>query len=77
MLANYTELLIKSENQGGVLVTLIIDDHKSHLLGHLLYIWKPRILLHCLGHIRLWRRKSKMNLPTINLKDLIERDREK
>jgi hypothetical protein len=63
-------MLIKVENTEKA-ICLIIDDHKKHLLGHLKYAWKPRVLKHMIDHLVLWHRAKKMGIPNIKLEVIL------
>jgi len=67
---DFEDLLIANENQNAA-TCLIFDDHRYHINRHLSYIWKPRIFLHILQHIRLMVAAKKRGIPTIKLDEVL------
>ena len=63
-------LLIKVENEEGG-ICLITDNHKHHILGHLRYSYKPRIIKHIFNHLYLWFRAKRMGIPHISLEEIL------
>lgn len=65
-------LLVAQENRHGGAV-LVTDAHRYHLVRHLSYAWRPRVLLHILRHLKMWRSQYKLGLPTLTLEDFRRR----
>lgn len=72
---NNEDFLIMCENMGyGKLITVFIfEDHWSHIKNHIFFIWKPRVFMHVIRHVRYWFLKRKLGIPTITLDDLIKK----
>lgn len=68
---SYEDLLIQNENQYGPKFVLITDGHRAHIRGHLSNIYKPRMLLHVLQHVKLYLRARQSGIPTINIEDIL------
>lgn len=67
---NHDNLLIRNENEKFA-ICLITDDHKSHIIGHLKYAWKPRIARHIFDHIYLAVKARKVGIPNISLEEVL------
>ena len=67
----FSKHLIEIENKDFALC-LIVDNHKEHIVGHLKYIWKPRVFKHILTHLYLWYRANKMGIPHIDLDEILK-----
>ena len=67
---NHDNLLIRVENEKFA-ICLITDNHKQHILAHLRYAYKPRIMRHILDHLYLWFRARRMGIPSISLEEVL------
>lgn len=63
------DLIIHTENYWSAQV-LITDNHSKHIKQHLLHLWKPRIFVHVIEHLKMMRAVRRLGLPK-NIGDVI------
>ena len=65
------EMIIQAENEGHIVNSIIVDDHKKHLKSHIFHIFKKGMFKHCIQHIQNMYRVRKFGNLILTTEDVM------